>query len=198
MTLDLDTLERITSRFHHRSRGIEIRGYVTEASSGALAVSGLASFATLGEHVEIATSRGPVRAEVALLRGERVVAIPLGNADAVRLGDVARIAGRPTLSPHASWRGRTIGALGEPIDGGSPLQQGARALAIDRVSPPALMRQRVDRALCTGVRAIDVFLPICTGQRIGIFAGSGVGKSTLLAMLANLSATQRKVLDCDQ
>jgi flagellum-specific ATP synthase len=74
--------------------------------------------------------------------------------------------------------------LGVPIDGGSVLTQGANAVSADRAPPPPMRRQRISTPIRTGVRAIDLFTPLCAGQRIGIFAGSGIGKSTLLAMLA--------------
>jgi flagellum-specific ATP synthase len=77
-----------------------------------------------------------------------------------------------------------IDALGRPIDGRGALEPGARAVPLEASPPPAMERARVTKPLRTGVRALDLFTPLCLGQRIGIFAGSGVGKSTLLAMLA--------------
>ena len=88
------------------------------------------------------------------------------------------------LKPHRSWKGRVINALGVPVDGLGPLQEGPRSVAIDAEPPAAMTRDRVKRPMKSGVRVIDFFTPLCAGQRIGIFAGSGVGKSTLLAMLA--------------
>ena len=88
------------------------------------------------------------------------------------------------MAPEAAWRGRVVDALKRPIDGGPRLP---RAPALS-VAPAALSRQRVGMALKTGVRVIDIFTPLCFGQRLGIFAGSGVGKSTLLAMLAAADA----------
>jgi flagellum-specific ATP synthase len=80
-----------------------------------------------------------------------------------------------------------INALGEPLDDGGFLLPGEREMPIDANPPPAMSRTRVSKPLQTGVRIIDLFSPLCIGQRIGIFAGSGVGKTTLLAMLAKSS-----------
>ena len=102
----------------------------------------------------------------------------------VGLGTTAWRRGFVTLNPHVSWKGRTINALGEPIDGGGPLAQGARAVSTEREPPAPMRRQRVRTPVKTGVKVIDLFTPLCAGQRIGIFAGSGIGKSTLLGMLA--------------
>ena len=100
------------------------------------------------------------------------------------IGTLAYRLGDPTLRPDPSWKGRVIDALGRPIDGLGDLVPGARAVPLDAAPPPAMERARVTKPLRTGVRALDLFTPLCLGQRIGIFAGSGVGKSTLLAMLA--------------
>lgn len=186
MAADLRSLEQLVLEFAHRGSGVAISGRITEVSTVALTVSGISRFASLGDFIEISSVRGPVHAEIAALRDDGAVAIPLMNEQAVRLGDSARISSKPRLRPHASWRGRVIGPLGQPIDGAGPLRSGASLLDIERSSPPALSRRRVDQAVATGVHAIDIFSPLCIGQRIGIFAGSGVGKSTLLAMLANL------------
>ncbi len=77
-----------------------------------------------------------------------------------------------------------IDALGRPLDDIGALQAGERAMPLDAEPPPAMRRARVREPIKTGIRVIDLFTPLCAGQRIGVFAGSGVGKSSLLAMLA--------------
>ena len=89
-----------------------------------------------------------------------------------------------SLSPDPSWKGRVIDALGRPLDGGGDLASGDRPAPLDADPPPPLRRARVSTAIRTGVRVVDLFTPLCLGQRVGVFAGSGVGKSSLLAMLA--------------
>src|SRR5262249_23947861 len=79
---------------------------------------------------------------------------------------------------------RIINALGHAVDGGGPLPIGQRVISTEREPPSPMKRQRVKRPIKTGVRVIDLFTPLCAGQRVGIFAGSGIGKSTLLGMLA--------------
>ena len=101
------------------------------------------------------------------------------------VGDLAFRSRPMRLQPHRSWKGRVINALGAPVDGLGPLLQGPRSAPIDAEPPAAMTRDRVKQPIKSGVRVIDFFTPLCAGQRIGVFAGSGVGKSTVLAMLAS-------------
>jgi flagellum-specific ATP synthase len=88
------------------------------------------------------------------------------------------------VRPSPAWLGRVINAMGEPIDGKGPLVQGPAPMPFRNSPPPAHSRKRVGAPLDLGVRALNTFLTCCRGQRLGIFAGSGVGKSVLLSMLA--------------
>jgi len=88
------------------------------------------------------------------------------------------------VRPSPAWLGRVVNAMGEPIDGKGPLPQGASPMPYRNSPPPAHSRQRVGPPLDLGVRGLNTFLTCCRGQRLGIFAGSGVGKSVLLSMLA--------------
>jgi flagellum-specific ATP synthase len=88
------------------------------------------------------------------------------------------------VRPSPAWLGRVINAMGEPIDGKGPLAQGPSPMPYRNAPPPAHSRKRVGAPLDLGVRALNTFLTCCRGQRLGIFAGSGVGKSVLLSMLA--------------
>jgi flagellum-specific ATP synthase len=119
---------------------------------------------------------------------------PFDVAMKAGLGTPAQRRGFITISPHTSWKGRIVNALGVAIDDGPALLRGERAVLSDREPPPAVRRQRARMPLKTGVRVIDVFTPLCAGQRIGIFAGSGIGKSTLLAMLARSRGFDTAVL----
>jgi flagellum-specific ATP synthase len=101
---------------------------------------------------------------------------------------------RSTGTPDPSWKGRVINALGAPLDGQGPLTPGSLTVSAEADAPSAMKRARVHKPLRTGVRVIDLFAPICAGQRVGIFAGSGVGKSTLLAMLARSQGFDTVVL----
>ncbi|MGR3391605.1 flagellum-specific ATP synthase FliI, partial [Sagittula sp.] len=125
---------------------------------------------------------------------DSVLVAPYEEAGAVGLGEAVFNRGQLSLAPSPAWRGRVIDALGRPADG-KPIPGGASsATGGAPVTPPAMQRQRVSEAFRTGVRVIDIFTPLCHGQRLGVFAGSGVGKSTLLSMLANADAFDTVVI----
>jgi flagellum-specific ATP synthase len=98
------------------------------------------------------------------------------------------------VRPTNAWLGRVIDALGRPVDGKGPLPDGPALFPFRRDPPPAHARQRVAGPLDLGVRAVNTFLTTCLGQRMGIFAGSGVGKSVLLSMLARYTAADVAVI----
>lgn len=173
---------------------IRVRGIVSAAGTGRIEVKGLSHAANLGDLVSIATQTREELAEVVHITPDATVAVTFQKQSNVRLGNLATLLGRPVLQPHASWLGRAIDPLGNPLDDGGPLITGPRAMPLDRDPPRAMDRNRVTARLRTGVRAIDIFMPICAGQRLGIFAGSGVGKSTLLAMLSGMPSAQTVVL----
>lgn len=102
--------------------------------------------------------------------------------------------GAMLLFPHGSWKGRVINALGRPIDNAESLASGERGVPVDGLPPSAMRRERVRKPVRTGVRIVDIFTPLCMGQRVGVFAGSGVGKSTLLAMLSRARGFDTVVL----
>ena len=111
--------------------------------------------------------------------------IGFAGLEGVRRGCRAVIANSAAqVRPCEAWLGRVVNALGEPIDGKGPLPQGPSPMAFRNSPPPAHSRKRVGVPLDLGVRALNTFLTCCRGQRMGIFAGSGVGKSVLLSMLA--------------
>ena len=161
-----------------------IGGRVTEVTPTYCRVSGLSAFVKLGECVELATEDGPQLGEVVRIDAAGVVVKSFETVLRAGLGTTVWRRGFVTLSPHATWKGRTVNALGLAIDGGGPLTQGQRAVSTEREPPAPMRRQRIRTPVRTGVKAIDLFAPVCAGQRVGIFAGSGIGKSTLLAMLA--------------
>jgi flagellum-specific ATP synthase len=140
--------------------------------------------AAVGDLVEIAGHAGPVPAEVAASTPAGAVCMPLGCTTGLRLGaPVASTGGPLTIPVGAELRGRVLDGLGRPIDGGPPLT-GLPTVSVDNDAPPALSRARVDTQVGLGVRALDALVPCGRGQRMSIMAGSGVGKSTLLSMIA--------------
>lgn len=161
-----------------------VGGLVSEVATSHCRVEGLSHLVRLGECVELDDGRRRQLAEVVRIDAAGVAVKPFDANVQIGLGQKAWRRGFVTVKPHVGWKGRTINALGVPIDGAGPLPQGTLALSTEREPPAPLSRQRVRTPIRSGVRVIDMFTPLCAGQRIGIFAGSGVGKSTLLAMLA--------------
>jgi flagellum-specific ATP synthase len=140
--------------------------------------------ASVGECCEIIDRGGRTHpAEVVGFRGAHVLSMPLESTDGVRFGDsVVALGERPQIDVGPGLMGRVLNALGEPIDGGSPLRAPAR-LALDGKVRSPLERVPIREPLATGIRAIDALLTTGRGQRVGIFGGSGVGKSTLIGMM---------------
>jgi flagellum-specific ATP synthase len=127
--------------------------------------------------------------EVVGFRGNRALALPFGPLEGVGIGCKAELLDAdPIFHPHPGWLGRVVSALGEPLDGKGPLPTGDDPCLVKGPPPAAHARQRVRGKVDLGVRAINTFMTCCRGQRMGIFAGSGVGKSTLLSMMARSTA----------
>jgi flagellum-specific ATP synthase len=164
--------------------GLRISGTVTEATPAGYSVSGLSRFVALGDCVRLSVRGAEQLAEVIRIDENRVTVKPFDVQVSASLGTRVFLNGARTLRPDPSWRGRVVDALGRALDGKGPLLAGERALSTEQAPPSPLTRARVQAPIRFGIRAVDLFTPLCLGQRIGIFAGSGVGKSRLLAMLA--------------
>ncbi|NNC00734.1 flagellum-specific ATP synthase FliI, partial [Corallococcus exiguus] len=163
---------------------VRVSGVVREVTPSFYRASGLSVFVKMGDRIGFDVGDRSQVGEVVRVDDTGVTIKPFdGHIDAGVGTPVYRMASM-SLCPHPSWKGRVVNALGEAIDDLGTLVPGASAMPIDAVPPPAMTRSRVRKPLRTGVRAIDLFTPLCEGQRIGIFAGSGVGKSTLLSMVA--------------
>ncbi|HRE60849.1 MAG TPA: flagellar protein export ATPase FliI [Micropepsaceae bacterium] len=159
-------------------------------------VAGALSSLSIGSRVNIAARDGhDVPCEVAGFRAGRALCLPFKTLDGVRLGCRATaISDVPAVHPTKAWLGRVINAFGEPIDGKGPLPQGNYSYPLRNVPPPAHKRAKVGSRLDLGVRVLNSFATLCRGQRMGIFAGSGVGKSVLLSMLARYTASDVSVI----
>ena len=126
-----------------------------------------------------------LRAEVVGFRGEESVLMPLGDAIGIGPDSLVTPTGGPlSIAVGDGLLGRVLDGLGNPIDGAGPLHDATAGWPVDRPAPEPLSRPRVARPLSMGVRAIDAFLTVGEGQRVGLFAGAGVGKSTLLGQIA--------------
>lgn len=155
---------------------IEARGGLTRLSVGARAA------------IE-RRANTPLPVEVVGFRDNRALLMPFGPVEGVAPG--AEIQVQPegaSVRPTLAWRGRIIDAFGEPIDGKGSLPQGPAAYGLRAPPPAAHARGRVGSRLDLGVRSMNVFTTANRGQRLGVFAGSGVGKSVLLSMLAREAA----------
>jgi flagellum-specific ATP synthase len=184
----LAALERTFNEFVTGRPLVAHGGRVTEVSPTHFRVHGLSGAARLGDVVELRSRAGRRMGEIVQIDASDIVVAPFEVAADAGVGDTVFDRGPFDIAPSRSWRGRAVDALGRAIDKKGPLIAGERHDPDALKTPPALGRQRVGTPFVTGVRVIDIFTPLCYGQRLGIFAGSGVGKSTLLAMLAAADA----------
>ncbi len=181
-------LATLAARIHKLQNAVpmaEAIGKVVEATASGYRIHGLSNFVRLGSLVKFHCGDRPVLAEVVRLEQETVLVRTFDNGSRISLATQASPVGNLTIRPSPSWKGRMIDALGRPIDGGAELILGQESLSVDNAPPNAMVRKLVQKPIRTGVRVIDIFTPLCKGQRIGIFAGSGVGKSTILSMLSS-------------
>lgn len=166
--------------------GIEVThrvGRIAEVARGTLRVSGLSQGTGLGDRVLIRGANGTLGGEVLRLSRDGVTVLPDGPCDGLSIGDAVDLVGRAEIAPDDSWIGRIIDPLGIPLDG-RPLYRGPVLRPLRAPAPAAATRRRLGARLSTGVAVFDTLLPLVRGQRIGLFAGSGVGKSSLLAKFA--------------
>jgi len=144
--------------------------------------------------VQVQTAGLPVLAEVVAVRESGLACMPLGDVTGVRAGALVTATGGPMVIPVGrSLLGRVLDGLGRPMDDGGPLD-GVDSVRVDGVSPHPLRRARISEQLSLGVRALDALVPCGRGQRLGVFAGSGVGKSSLLSMIARGTEAEVSVI----
>lgn len=165
---------------------LRISGRVTQIVGLLVQIGGIPGALSVGDHCAIlARDRRRVVCEVVGFKEGQALAMPFGTLDGVGLGAPVEVATQsPSILPDESWLGRVLNAFGEPVDGKGPLAGGQISYPIHGKPPPAHTRKRVAGKIDLGVRSMNQFLTVCRGQRMGIFAGSGVGKSTLLSMMA--------------
>ncbi|MAS44365.1 MAG: flagellum-specific ATP synthase FliI [Rhodobacteraceae bacterium] len=159
-------------------------GRVTRVDGGAVTAMGLAPRARLGDRVEVtARDAPPLEGEIVSLADGKAIVMTYGPSYGIGLGDAVTLTPDPGLRPCDAWIGRVIDAFGAPMDG-RPLRQGPEAVRLRPPAPDPMRRARLGARLATGLSVFDTLLPLVQGQRIGLFAGSGVGKSSLLGALA--------------
>lgn len=168
-------------------------GVVQDVVGMVVEVGGLR--AAVGQTLDVITEHGArLELEVVGFRSDRLLASPLGSLAGVHSGALARLSDRgATIAVGGGLLGRVLDAFGNPLDGGPPISTVERA-SIHRSPPPPFGRKPVSQVFSTGVRAIDSLLTLGVGQRLGIFAGAGVGKSTLLGMICRSSSADVNVV----
>lgn len=173
-------------------------GRVVSASAPVAEIRGMARHLSLGDRVRVhIPGKSPALSELISLRRDAAQALMYVPSQGLRIGALATApvdAASPGLPVSDAWLGRVIDPLGVPLDGGPPLLNGPFLRPIRSLPPEATRRARLGPRLSLGVRALDLFTTSCDGQRLGLFAGAGVGKSTLLSMLARNAACDLSVI----
>lgn len=165
-----------------------VRGRVAAVSGLTVEIVGLSAHVGVGDRVILQPGRGQnVIAEIVGFRAGVCIAMAYGPAEGLGLGSEVQIKPpvlRSSLYIDDRWRGRVMDPLGNPLDGKGPLDRGAAARPVYVSPPEATRRARLGPRIDLGVAAINLFATCRKGQRLGLFAGTGVGKSTLMGMLA--------------
>ncbi|HEY6448459.1 MAG TPA: FliI/YscN family ATPase [Acidobacteriaceae bacterium] len=188
----MELLETYFARLRQRS-ALRWRGRVIEATGQTIESEGPPC--SVGECCEIRDAAGATHpAEVIGLRGTGVLSMTLDTADGIRYGDpVVALDMMPRIEVGEGLIGRVLNAMGQAMDGGRrPILH--TTVPLDRPGPAPLEREPIHDALGTGIRAIDGVLSVGRGQRVGIFGGSGVGKSTLIGMMTRNSDAEAIVV----
>jgi ATP synthase in type III secretion protein N len=177
MPVDLDALKSAlagASTVHARGRVLGVTGLSLRFSLPG---------ARVGDVVRVARRGEPLACEVVGFDGPVAIAMPLGPMSGVGPGDTVESTGGPwRIRAGERLLGRVVDGLGRPCDGGAPID--GALVAVDADPPSALARRPIERSFVTGVRVLDGLTTLGEGQRVGLFAGSGVGKSTLLGSIA--------------
>lgn len=179
----MDKMQAIAARM----RGLGMTrhyGQVSAIQGGVILAGGLDSHASLGDRVVFSMRSGEdLNGEVVALQSSQAAILPEGPMDGLSIGTRVELIFAPSLAPANAWVGRIIDPFGRPLDG-RPILAGGDERGFRPAPPPAASRNRLGARLDTGLAVFDTLLPLVRGQRTGLFAGSGVGKSTLLSELA--------------
>ena len=189
-----DRLHGVATRLHE-IRPFEMLGRVRGISGLALEIEGLGGHLSIGDRVWITPRSGPsVQAEAVGFHGGVTRAMTFGSLDGIGPGARVTAAGAARLAVSDGWLGRVVDPLGRAVDGRGPVRSGEHPAALRRAPPNAALRSRLGPRIDLGVKALNGFATCRRGQRLGLFAGSGVGKSTLLSMLARYTGCDVAVI----
>jgi flagellum-specific ATP synthase len=159
-------------------------GLVTGVAQGLIEIGGLNTHARVGDLLTLRRRVGSdLAGEVLHVGSGHIKMLPNAGPDGVSLGDRVYLDPSPDFAPGLHWLGRIIDPFGRPLDG-KPLLSGSQTRDIMQAPPPAVARKPLGQRMATGLSVLNTVLPVVRGQRVGLFAGSGVGKSTLLSTLA--------------
>jgi flagellum-specific ATP synthase len=159
-------------------------GRLEGVRGASLSSTGFGRAAAIGDRVRVDAAHGPVPGEIVAFAGGSVTVMVEGRAEGLTPGARVTLTESSDLFPCDAWLGRVLDGSGRPLDGKGSLPEGPRAMKLRGMPPDAFGRRLMGTRLETGIRLLDVFVPVCRGQRLGVFAASGVGKSTLMGMLA--------------
>ncbi|MBA3067889.1 MAG: FliI/YscN family ATPase [Hyphomonas sp.] len=170
-------------------------GTVTDVAPGMLKVAGVSELAGVGNEIQIQKPGQTIHGEILSVSGESITALLFSPCDTIRIGDTVEIEQEARIEPGDHWLGHVINYRGEVAGGdaaAAPVHASSRSLYAPAL--PAHARRRLGPRLATGWAVTDTLLPICRGQRLGLFAGSGIGKSTFLGSLATGLEADRVVI----
>lgn len=180
---DSSLLDGLVAHISDR-RSVRPTGRVARADGAALHVTGLTEQASIGDGLLVYRTRGaPLQGEVVQIMGDALVMLAEEPPEGVSLNDRVTLLAPAVIAPGPGWLGRIIDPAGRPLDG-KPLLRGAVARSLLCPPPKAAERRAFGQRLSTGLAVTNTVLPMVEGQRMGLFAGSGVGKSTLLGQFA--------------
>lgn len=163
------------------------KGTVSQIGGQTIEVTGLNHCLSSGSLIELPLPNNGVKlAEVTMICSDYATAILYNGVEGIKIGQSAHYKPEEAMRPSVNWIGCILDHEGRQIDG-SAVAPGEQSIDLKSAPPPAALRKGFGERLHTGVLAMDTFLPLCLGQRVGLFAGSGVGKSTLLGTLARQS-----------
>ena len=188
----MDSIFDRASEVHACTSPFELRGQVTDVRG--LLIEGSGPQVPLGSHVTILNGPQQIPAQVIGFRNEKVLFMPFGEMQGIAPGfAIVATKGNCHVRVSNELQGRVIDALGNPLDG-QPLPIMNHIVPLFRDPPNPVSRARITECLDLGVKAINGLLTVGMGQRVGIMAGSGVGKSTLLGMIARQSTSDVNVI----
>ncbi len=179
-----------------RVSNIQVYGQVAAVQGMLLEAGGVQRTISVGDRCNVVARDGRrVICEVVGFRQGRALLMPYSPIEGIGLGCRTEVQdAEPVVFPDRGWLGRVINGFGEPVDGLGPLPGGDTAYPVKAQPPSAHSRSRVSGKIDLGLRSVNAFLTCCRGQRMGIFAGSGVGKSSLMSMMARNTSADISVL----